>query len=184
MTSHERSGAPVVTSPEQAAQILGVAMTADPQLVQQAYRRAARQAHPDGGGSAATFQRVHSAYELLLWQGSSEEQQRSVARYVVVWVRSRVHPWPVALAMLQGGLLVGTASLFGGAVWLYAAMGIATLLLIRALWTAVGSPPTEVAHWRHQWEQWRTRRAGDQWETGPIPTMTDERMREFEETGA
>ena len=63
-----RSELPPVTTPEQAAQVLGVALTADPQVMTSAYRAAVRRVHPDAGGTAAEFDHVRSAYELLLWQ--------------------------------------------------------------------------------------------------------------------
>ena len=182
MTATQQVEAPTVTSPEQAAQILGVALTADPQVVQQAYRRAARQAHPDAGGAAGAFEQVHNAYELLLWRAENPEQARVHAR-VVVWVRARVRPWPVLFALVQGSTLIATAALFSSAALMWAAIGVAAALLVQALWMTGGRSPRDREYWRQRAGQWRHRRAGDQWETGPIPAMTDERMREFEETG-
>lgn len=45
--------------------ILGVPPEADPKAIKNAYRRAARLAHPDLGGSAARFHDVSVAYETL-----------------------------------------------------------------------------------------------------------------------
>jgi len=49
-------------------ELLGVAPGASPDEVRRAYRRAARQLHPDaaGGGNAALFRLVTAAYEQLL----------------------------------------------------------------------------------------------------------------------
>ncbi|WP_120006859.1 J domain-containing protein [Nesterenkonia muleiensis] len=45
--------------------VLGVAPDADPQSIRAAYRRAAREHHPDRGGSAQTFHQVQSAWDVL-----------------------------------------------------------------------------------------------------------------------
>ena len=47
-------------------QVLRVAVTATDKEIKMAYRRAARTAHPDKGGDAATFRRVTAAYETLI----------------------------------------------------------------------------------------------------------------------
>ncbi|TDT82562.1 DnaJ-like protein [Arthrobacter sp. AG258] len=47
-------------------QVLRVAVTATEKEIKVAYRRAARSAHPDHGGDAATFRRVTAAYETLI----------------------------------------------------------------------------------------------------------------------
>ena len=47
-------------------QVLRVAVTATEKEIKAAYRRAARTAHPDQGGDAATFRRVTTAYETLI----------------------------------------------------------------------------------------------------------------------
>ncbi|WP_035751609.1 DnaJ domain-containing protein [Parafrankia discariae] len=44
---------------------LGIAPTATDAEIRAAYRRAARHAHPDTGGSPRSFQRVHAAYRVL-----------------------------------------------------------------------------------------------------------------------
>lgn len=49
--------------------VLGVAPDADPQTIRAAYRRAARQHHPDRGGSAQEFHQVQAAWDVL---GSAE----------------------------------------------------------------------------------------------------------------
>ncbi|MEA5453131.1 J domain-containing protein [Sinomonas sp. JGH33] len=46
-------------------EVLGVPVTASPQEVKAAYRRAARVHHPDHGGDPAEFRRVTLAYEVL-----------------------------------------------------------------------------------------------------------------------
>lgn len=45
--------------------VLGVAQGADQAAIHDAYRAAVRRAHPDAGGSAAAFEAVQEAYELL-----------------------------------------------------------------------------------------------------------------------
>lgn len=47
-------------------QVLRVGVTATEKEIKVAYRRAARSAHPDHGGDAATFRRVTAAYETLI----------------------------------------------------------------------------------------------------------------------
>lgn len=51
--------------------VLGLEPDADPGAVRAAYRRAAREHHPDRGGSAEQFHRVQEAWEVL---GSTEER--------------------------------------------------------------------------------------------------------------
>jgi len=46
--------------------VLGVAPDADPETLREAYRRRAKEAHPDQGGTVAEFQRVKAAYEAVL----------------------------------------------------------------------------------------------------------------------
>jgi len=50
---------------DEARQILGVASTADDDLLRQAHRREIRRAHPDAGGSEAAARRVNAAWDLL-----------------------------------------------------------------------------------------------------------------------
>lgn len=52
--------------------VLGVEPGADASAIRAAYRRAARQHHPDRGGSADAFHRVQEAWEVL---GSEESRQ-------------------------------------------------------------------------------------------------------------
>lgn len=51
---------------------LGVAPDADDHAIQSAWRRAARRAHPDAGGTDESFRAVHIAYLVL-----SDPEQRS-----------------------------------------------------------------------------------------------------------
>lgn len=51
---------------EQAAAALGVAPSADPEACKRAYRRLAREHHPDVGGDPARFQALQRAYERLV----------------------------------------------------------------------------------------------------------------------
>jgi len=177
---------PPVTSPEQAARILGVALTADPSALRTAFRVAARQAHPDAGGSATQFAHVRSAYELLLWQRQQDAQGTElpvrVHRGVVVWVRQG-KPRPVVMALLQAGALVGTALTLGGALLVSTAGALAMMLLVRAFYIAAGLPPASPTWWRQQWDRRRQVRHVEDWPTGPIPVMTEERIRQYERTG-
>jgi hypothetical protein len=51
---------------EQAARLLGLRGRPDPQAVKRAYRRLARENHPDAGGDAEVFVALRAAYERLL----------------------------------------------------------------------------------------------------------------------
>ncbi|ABW12853.1 heat shock protein DnaJ domain protein [Parafrankia sp. EAN1pec] len=46
-------------------EVLGIVRTATDAEIRAAYRRAAKHAHPDAGGSPRSFQRVHAAYRVL-----------------------------------------------------------------------------------------------------------------------
>lgn len=50
---------------EQALEVLGLSRGADADRIRQAYRRRARELHPDVGGDPDAFQRLQSAYELV-----------------------------------------------------------------------------------------------------------------------
>jgi molecular chaperone DnaJ len=54
-------------------EVLGVRSTATQEEVRRAYRRLARQTHPDTGGTAAAFQAVQEAWELI---GDPEDRLR------------------------------------------------------------------------------------------------------------
>lgn len=60
-------------------QVLRVAVTATEKEIKVAYRRAARQAHPDHGGDAAAFRRVTAAYETLIDPKRRNAYDRSYA---------------------------------------------------------------------------------------------------------
>ncbi|WP_411373749.1 J domain-containing protein [Arthrobacter sp. MPF02] len=60
-------------------QVLKVAVTATDREIKVAYRRAARTAHPDHGGDAATFRRVTAAYETLIDPQRRKAYDRSYA---------------------------------------------------------------------------------------------------------
>ena len=55
-----------MSSRDEALRTLGLSRGADVAQVKAAFRRLAKQHHPDFGGSAADFQRVQEAHELLL----------------------------------------------------------------------------------------------------------------------
>nr|WP_233265140.1 DnaJ domain-containing protein [Halomarina oriensis] len=50
---------------EEAATVLGVALDAPPETVREAFRRRAKETHPDCGGDEESFRRVRWAYEQL-----------------------------------------------------------------------------------------------------------------------
>lgn len=186
-TKEFEQGLPPITTPEQAAQLLGVAMTADAAVVRSALRAAAGRTHPDAGGSAAEFQRVQLAAELLLWQHKqAQAAPKPLVRVLpgrVVWTGDGVRAWPVAVALAQAGVIVGAAIALGTAGIVSTAAVLATLVLLRGLYRAAGRPPTSAAWWRRQFEHYRRTKSADDWDTGPIPQMTEERMRQYERTG-
>ncbi|MDO5493674.1 MAG: DnaJ domain-containing protein, partial [Nesterenkonia sp.] len=60
--------------------VLGVPAEADLQQIRRAYRRRVRDSHPDRGGSAAQFQRVRHAFEVLGDDESRTAYDRSLRR--------------------------------------------------------------------------------------------------------
>src|SRR6476646_7887961 len=58
-------------------QVLRIPVTATEKDIKVAYRKAARTAHPDHGGDAATFRRVTLAYETLIDARRRAEYDRS-----------------------------------------------------------------------------------------------------------
>jgi len=54
-----------VTSPGIAAEVLGVSLGSSLEELRSAFRRRARDAHPDGGGSSEAFRILREAYSLL-----------------------------------------------------------------------------------------------------------------------
>ncbi|MFJ4207141.1 J domain-containing protein [Paenarthrobacter sp. NPDC089675] len=60
-------------------QVLRVSVTATDKEIKQAYRRAARKAHPDHGGEAEAFRRVTLAYETLIDPKRRAEYDRRYA---------------------------------------------------------------------------------------------------------
>lgn len=185
MSATEKQELPPITSPEQAAAVLGVSMAADAQVIHQAYRAAARQAHPDVGGSAVSFHRVRSAYELLLWHSRAEASATAVVVRpgAAVWVRARLRGTTVAIAVVQAAGLITAALAWGVPALTWLAVGLALVLVTTALWSSTGRPPVNVKYWRQRWVDRRGRRQFEEWDTQPIPVMTDERIRQYEQTG-
>ena len=62
--------APVQQSAEDPYMILGIQPGADSNAIKLAYRRLAKQHHPDAGGNAAEFQKIKSAFNELLASGA------------------------------------------------------------------------------------------------------------------
>jgi curved DNA-binding protein CbpA len=61
---------------EQALRVLGLPSTADPSSVKRAYRRLAREHHPDLGGDPATFHALQQALERLADDDAPPERPR------------------------------------------------------------------------------------------------------------
>ena len=62
--------APVQQSAEDPYMILGIEPGADSNTIKLAYRRLAKQHHPDAGGNAAEFQKIKTAFNELLASGA------------------------------------------------------------------------------------------------------------------
>ena len=62
--------APVQQSAEDPYMILGIQPGADSNAIKLAYRRLAKQHHPDAGGNAAEFQKIKTAFNELLASGA------------------------------------------------------------------------------------------------------------------
>ena len=67
-------------SPKQPHQILGVAANATPTQIKAAYRKMAKETHPDRGGSQEDFHQVAMAYRSLLTQQSFDSIEQSDSR--------------------------------------------------------------------------------------------------------
>jgi hypothetical protein len=61
---------------EQALRVLALPSTADPATIKRAYRRLAREHHPDLGGDPRTFHDLQRAYERLQGEGSPPPKPR------------------------------------------------------------------------------------------------------------
>lgn len=119
---------------DEAAVLLGVPVTADPEEVRHAWRMWARIAHPDVHGDAAHFTQLEEARRVLL-------KAAPVAASVVTpaprqsWshiVRKPAHSYALALSGVATILL---AALAGWSPMPYA-FAVATSSLAAALWTA------------------------------------------------
>lgn len=64
------AGFQALPAPEQWWQVLGVSHTADRSMIEAAYRRLARTAHPDAGGTTAAMSRLNTARDEALRHGS------------------------------------------------------------------------------------------------------------------
>ncbi|CAN5540309.1 hypothetical protein BH10ACT7_BH10ACT7_12180 [soil metagenome] len=75
---------------DEAARVLGVAVTATPAQIEAAYRRRARETHPDRSGSDDAFIAVTAAHDLLLKAVAFERPvhapPRPSPRLIVTWV--------------------------------------------------------------------------------------------------
>lgn len=75
----------------EAVTTLGISPDAQPEVIKQAWRRAASRAHPDHGGSHVAMRQVNLAFDYL--------SKRSVATRVAEWeaLREKVSPQPTHL---------------------------------------------------------------------------------------
>lgn len=196
---------------QQAAQVLRVKEDAADEQVRAAFRRLARETHPDvPGGDPEAFQRATWAAGVLVqrpqagWvagqdeapaaaeQGQAQQTTFRLGVHVqpgaVVWLRSSVRVRGFAKAVVVSSVLVAAAVSGWPELTVPMVIPIVLVLLGSSLHGAVGRP-----HWRTAVTdaagRVRSRVQGDSAsdesaaETGPIPAMTEERMREYERTG-
>jgi hypothetical protein len=76
--------APVQQSAEDPYMILGIQPGADSNAIKLAYRRLAKQHHPDAGGNATEFQKIKAAFNELLASGAVIREGNSGAKYKMV----------------------------------------------------------------------------------------------------
>jgi len=70
-----------ILTEHKAHDILGVSHTATSEEIKSAYRKLARQHHPDIGGDPEKFKEVSSAYDYLTGGGTQKERRRQAAEY-------------------------------------------------------------------------------------------------------
>jgi hypothetical protein len=119
---------------DEAAQLLGVPVTAAPEAVRHAWRMWARIAHPDADGDPAHFTQLDQARRVLL-EAAPEETTVITAAPRKTWsqvVRMPAHRVALALTGLATILLPASA----GVSALPFAIVVATSSLAAALWTA------------------------------------------------
>lgn len=155
------------TERAQAAALLGVKDDADAADIHAAFRRAARETHPDLGGSTAEFARVHDAFELLLIEREDQdvadeavqEQKRAAASFAEVAKMAL----PAVVAWRLAWMGTGAALAVAMVVLMVAPAGVVTVVLCGYLggwvaftwWHAAGRPaPARTALWLAR-EAWR-----------------------------
>ncbi|MGC4087715.1 MAG: J domain-containing protein [Polyangiaceae bacterium] len=74
-----RPSAPRAAKQPSAYEVLGVSAQATPEEVKRAYRQRALETHPDRGGTAEAFRRVHSAFESIQKRRTSQKPKRKRA---------------------------------------------------------------------------------------------------------
>jgi len=74
------------TSSDDPRAVLGVSERAGVSEITAAYRRRAREAHPDKGGDAATFARLARAYRTLLGKGDEGDDDPDSQRGAPLWI--------------------------------------------------------------------------------------------------
>ena len=117
---------------DEAAFLLGVPVTADPEAVRQAWRMWARIAHPDVDGDPAHFAELDAARRVLLQPAPAVAPAVNSAprkKWSQV-VRKPAHPFALALSGIVAILLAALA----GVSTLPYAVAVATSSLAAALW--------------------------------------------------
>jgi molecular chaperone DnaJ len=102
-------------------QVLGVDRTASSEEIKRAYRRKARELHPDAGGDEDAFKEVTRAYEIL----SDPDRRRRYDRYGDEGTRGGGDPFGGGLGDLSDVIdaFFGGASPFGGGAGPFGASG-------------------------------------------------------------
>lgn len=129
---------------DQARGVLGVQPGVDLEELESAYRRAAKTAHPDRGGSEEAFQQVRIAFEVLKAEPVDGEEDEGRARFPLVgwWLR-----WPALFGGMAPSvvLVVAVAAGTGPALVLVGLMVGAGVVVV--IWCAAGGVDP--------WRAWR-----------------------------
>jgi hypothetical protein len=118
---------------DEAAVLLGVPVTADPEEVRHAWRMWARIAHPDVHGDPAHFTQLEQARRVLLQAAPAVASVVASARRKS-WsrvVRKPAHP----IALVLSGIATILLAALAGLSPLPFAIAVATSSLVAALWT-------------------------------------------------
>lgn len=116
-------------TPDRAAAILGIAVDAQPDEVERAFVRRARETHPDAGGSATAFREAVEARDTLLQypfgqQLRTDGPQRQGPLLLAAWVAILLiaaflsiygvdHPFGLVEPFVRWAVLIGAALAYG-----------------------------------------------------------------------